>query len=80
VYGRLLDDLASGKTDSPIFRHHIRFVNAVHYTREHPYEDTAAGQIVADYIASMTDDYFLDLHAHLFPDSRYKIEYIGYFG
>jgi dGTPase len=80
VYGRLLDDLVSGKTDSPIFRHHIRFVNAVHYTREHPYEDTAAGQIVADYIASMTDDYFLDLHAHLFPDSRYKIEYIGYFG
>jgi dGTPase len=34
---------------------------------------------VVDYIASMTDDYFIDLHHHLFPDSPYKVEYTGYF-
>ena len=44
---------------------------------------TAVGEdpdrIVVDYIASMTDDYFVELYAHLFPDSGRKIEYIGYF-
>jgi dGTPase len=32
-----------------------------------------------DYIASMTDDYLIDLHHYLFPDSSYKVEYTGYF-
>ena len=27
----------------------------------------------------MTDDYLIDLHHYLFPDSRYKVEYRGYF-
>ena len=27
----------------------------------------------------MTDDYFIDLHHYLFPDSSYKVEYSGYF-
>ena len=34
---------------------------------------------MVDYIASMTDDYFIDLHRYLFPDSSYKVEYTGYF-
>ena len=34
---------------------------------------------MVDYIASMTDDYFIDLHHYLFPDSSYKVEYSGYF-
>ena len=32
-----------------------------------------------DYIASMTDDYLIDLHRYLFPDSSYYVEYTGYF-
>ena len=32
-----------------------------------------------DYIAGMTDDYFVDLHAYLFPDSEFAIKYKGYF-
>ena len=35
--------------------------------------------IVADYIASMTDDYFVDLFYELFPKSGLKIEYKSYF-
>lgn len=35
--------------------------------------------MVVDYIASMTDDYFVDLHRYLFPDSPYRVEYRGYF-
>ena len=79
LYERLLDDLIKGRTDSPIFTHHISYVNKAHYTRELPYEQTEPNQLVVDYLASMTDDYFIDLHRHLFPNSRHRIEYKGYF-
>jgi dGTPase len=51
----------------------------VHYERAVEYAKTEPSQIVADYIASMTDDYFVDLFEHLFPDSQLKISYNGYF-
>ena len=79
LYERLLGDLVSGKKDSPIFTHHIDYVEKAHYEREIPYGMTEPNQLVVDYIASMTDDYFIDLHRHLFPDSPHKIEYKGYF-
>ncbi len=79
LYGRLLDDLIRGDKTSPIFTHHIAYVNKAHYARKTPYEQTEPNQLVVDYIASMTDDYFVDLHARLFPDSRYEIGYVGYF-
>lgn len=80
VYERLLNDLKIKNTDSPIFKHHIDYVNKAFYKRETPYENEEPNQIVVDYIASMTDDYFVDLYAHLFPESQRKIEYKGYFG
>lgn len=79
MYEKLLEDLIKGDKSSPIFTHHIDYVNQAHYTREIPYEETEPNQIVVDYIASMTDDYFVDLYAHLFPDSDKKIIYKGYF-
>ena len=79
MYERLLNDLKGNNTSSPIFTHHIYYVNKAHYERTFPYEDTEPNQIVVDYIASMTDDYFVDLYAHLFPDSERKIIYKGYF-
>lgn len=79
VYECLLDDLRNGNTRSVIFTHHINYVNKAHYKRDVPYEKTEPDLIVADYIASMTDDYFIDLYAHLFPDSNKKIVYKGYF-
>ena len=80
MYERLLSDLTSGKNGSPIFTHHIDYVNKAHYKRDIPYEQTEPNQIVVDYIASMADDYFVELYHHLFPDSVRKIEYKGYFG
>lgn len=80
VYERLLSDLAGGNTESPVFTHHIDFVNKAHYKRDTPYEKTEPNQIVTDYIASMTDDYFVDLHSFLFPNDKLQIEYKGYFG
>ena len=35
--------------------------------------------MIVDYIASMTDDYLIDLHKYLFPESNYYVEYTGYF-
>ena len=79
MYDRLLDDLVGGNKAAPIFTQHINYVNKAHYTRDIPYEKTEPNQIVVDYIASMTDDYFVDLYAHLFPESEERIIYRGYF-
>mgnify|MGYP002621823785 CR=1 FL=1 len=79
IYNKLLDDLKTGKKDSPVFKSHINYVNKAHYQRAFPYEETEANQIVADFIASMTDDYFVDIYKYLFPKSKLRIEYIGYF-
>ena len=79
LYERLLEDLISKNKTSPIFTHHIDYVNEAHYKREIPYEETEPNQIVVDYIASMTDDYFVDIYNYIFPNSTKKIEYKGYF-
>lgn len=79
MYAKLLDDLIKNDTSSVVFKHHIDYVSKAHYTRDVVYEKTEPNQIVVDYIASMTDDYFVELFAHLFPESDKKIIYKGYF-
>ena len=79
VYGQLLEDLKKERKISPNFEHHIDYVNRIKYQRYMPYEKTEPNQLVVDYIASMTDDFFIELHRYLFPGSDYKVEYLGYF-
>ena len=82
VYYKLLDDLNKGDENSFIYRHHIKFIqkrNSNYAVGNTTYAEEEKNQIVADYIASMTDDYFIQLHQHLFPNSENKIEYISYF-
>ena len=79
IYGQLLDDLQLNKTNSPIFTHHIGYINSNRRKDAAPYMSSEFNQIVVDYIASMTDDYLIDLHHYLFPNSPYEVEYIGYF-
>ena len=79
LYDKLLGDVIDRNTASPIFAHHIDYVNKAHYERRAPYELAEPDQIVVDYIAGMTDDYFVDLYAYLFPESKYEIKYKGYF-
>lgn len=81
IYEKLLEDLIAEKEDSPIFRHHINHVFSGFSRAEglkEKYMLEEPNQIVVDYIASMTDDYFMDLHTVLFPDAP-KLEYISYF-
>lgn len=75
VYGQLLDDVKAGNAASPIFRHHIQPLSL----QSSGYEATEANQLVVDYIASMTDDYFIELHQLLFPSSNLQLTYRGYF-
>ena len=79
IYGQLLDDLKNKNLNSPIFTHHINYVNNHATKRKIPYGRDDFNQIVVDYIASMTDDYLIDLHHYLFPNSQLHVDYIGYF-
>ncbi len=79
IYEQLLDDVKNQNKGSPIFTHHINQINNIHYNRKKPYELTEPNQLVVDYIASMTDDYLVELHRYLFPNSELTVEYKGYF-
>ncbi|MBE5743098.1 MAG: HD domain-containing protein [Clostridiales bacterium] len=79
LYDKLYLDIKSGNKSSPIFKHHVDYINKPYYKRETPYLEEEPNQIVVDYIASMTDDYFIELFEHLFPSSNLKVKYIGYF-
>ncbi|MDE5777836.1 MAG: HD domain-containing protein [Lachnospiraceae bacterium] len=81
IYEKMLKDLREENTSSVIYTHHINYIaeNAKAYGENDYLEKTEKNQIVVDYIASMTDDYFVDLFAYLFPDSKYHVEYIPYF-
>ena len=79
IYEQLLEDLRTDNQSSPILLHHVDYVNHTRYPRDIRYGKGEPNQIVVDYIASMTDDYLIDLHRYLFPDSSYYVEYTGYF-
>lgn len=80
IYYRLLADVKAKNESSEIYKHHIDFVlGGTKYYNDPNYLNEEPNQIVVDYIASMTDDYFVDLYSHLFPSGKYKIEYKSYF-
>lgn len=80
VYYALLDQLIKKDETSIIYKHHMNFIrNSLKYYKGIDYGKEEPNQIVVDYIASMTDDYFVELHKKLFPESKYEIEYISYF-
>lgn len=79
MYKKLLSDLKRGNKNSPIFKHHVDFVQGNHYAAKTPYIETEPNQIVVDYMASMTDDYCTELYEYLFPNSNVHINYHGYF-
>lgn len=81
MYEKLLTDLKQGDRNSIIYRHHIDFVleNTISYGEHEYLEKSDADQIVVDFMASMTDDYFVDLYEYLFPKSSYQITYVSYF-
>ncbi len=79
VYEKLLDDLTSGNEASPIFKHHLAtLVRNSKCITQSSYLAEEKNQIVVDYMASMTDSYFVALYHHLFPTSKrhmYRVSY-----
>lgn len=80
AYAKLLDDVQAGDERSPVYLHHAlklaarsRSIDAETYLNE-----TEPNQIVVDYLASMTDRYFMALYRHLFPESNRHIIAQGY--
>ena len=80
IYLRLLEDAKSHNKESVLYKHHIAYVKKMTgYYSDVDYEENTPDDIVVDYIASMTDDYFVDLYKYLFPKGKHEVKYIGYF-
>lgn len=74
LYERLAHDLARGDESSPVFKHHIAKLCAKSRSiTVDGYLEEGADQIVVDYLSSMTDDCFLSLYRHLFPDDARRV-------
>ncbi len=71
LYHTVLDDLKKGREESPVFRHHIRYVDQWlgHYGHSYDWQSDLDLTVI-DYISSMTDDYFMAIAEHLFPGSK----------
>lgn len=84
IYYELLRQARNKDKDTIIYKHHINYVNENnkynHYEEDDgAYEDTEPNELVVDYIASMTDNYFIKLYKKLFPNGKYMVQYKGYF-
>ncbi|MGN0654601.1 MAG: deoxyguanosinetriphosphate triphosphohydrolase family protein [Oscillospiraceae bacterium] len=81
IFEKTLDDLGNERTDSPVFKHHIEYIaeNTRYYSNENEYLKEDKAMIAADFIASMTDDYFTDLYSYMFPEKKSAVEYVSYF-
>lgn len=82
MYDRLLCDVRENNADSIIFGHYL----SDGYVKKHYYGDgtelrDSPDEAVVDFIASMTDDYFLEAYRYLFPDDALndKVCIVGYF-
>lgn len=82
LYEELLRQAQSGSRDCIFYRHHVAYVEENNrYANDGcpPYEEQEKNQLVVDYLASMTDDYFIDLYHYLFPKGKYDVKFYGYF-
>ena len=69
LYDRLTADVEAGDQGSPVFRHYLSDpVLGDFYRDERGQIAAPADEIVTDFIASMTDDYFIDVCRYLHLD------------
>lgn len=83
IYNQFVDDIKKRNFNSIIFKHYLNHPIQGSCYREEGSRKIIEDEhdIVTDFIASMTDDYFLDLFREMFPDHRLnnEISYITYF-
>lgn len=80
VYDAAYEDLKEGLSNSPIMAHSIRPIQEAlsHYGRTYDWE-ADFDQTVVDFIASMTDDYFIAYVEHLDKEAAKLFPHRGYF-
>ncbi len=79
MYARLLDDVEREDATSPVMQHHLKRLCAMSRSIDpKAYLAQDANVVVADYLASMTDSYFLAIYEHLFPESPNAIRFRSY--
>lgn len=68
MYEKLLIDAKTHDKSSVLYEHHVAYIKDITKYNIHRwnYEECEPNDMVVDYIASMTDDYFVDLYKHLF--------------
>lgn len=83
LYDKLLDDIKNKDYKSPVFTHHLNNTILGNCYRDKKTRRIIAdpNDIVVDFIASMTDDYFVDICKHLHVDDTLtdSIKYHEYF-
>ena len=71
LYESVYADLASKNMRAPVFRHHIAHVTSWNERYMGTYDwESDLDRTVVDYIASMTDDYFMAFARHVDPNAQ----------
>lgn len=87
LYEELLQQAKEMNHNSVLYRHHINYIRTANVAGSYfnvneyieKYMSLDPNEIVTDFIASMTDDYFIDLYHYLFPSGKYHVDYVDYF-
>lgn len=87
LYNTLLIQAKHLSKNDILYKHHIKYLaeanQFTHYSSNNAFLEQYLSQdpneIVTDYIASMTDDYLIELYYHLFPSETNDIIYQDYF-
>lgn len=84
LYEKFLCDVEHENRQSIIYKHYLddNYVRQNYFdSKDGYYITTEPNDLVVDFIASMTDDYFLEAFKYLFPDDKLngKVCYVGYF-
>lgn len=81
LYETILADLAAGDENAPVYKHFIEKIEGQRrlYDERAPYRDEEPHRIAVDYLAGMTDEYFLAAHRFMCPHSTHDVEFRDYF-
>ncbi len=81
LYETILADLATGNENAPVYKHFIEKIEGQRrlYDESAPYRDEEPHRIAVDYLAGMTDEYFLAAHRFMCPHSTHGVEFRDYF-
>lgn len=87
VYSELIKQAADKNKDSIFTKHHLNYLREINRFQRYvdvdefmeSYMSESIDDQVVDFMASMTDDYFVDLYHELFPSGKYDVIYKGYF-